>query len=100
MSVNAENITHASETMAKISTQTTISPEVFEEKIVANLEPLNEQISTLTQLPNQLIHDNSAKTTPVASFRTLGPQMGPPLNVKIGASKTSPGTELTRRLKF
>ena len=49
MSVNAENITHASKTMAKISTQTTISPEVFEEKIAANLEPLNEQISTLTQ---------------------------------------------------
>ena len=56
---------------------TRISPEPIKERIRAYLEPLNAQLSRLTQSKNQLIQDNSAKTTPTASPRTHYPQTDP-----------------------
>ena len=47
-----------------------ISPELIEERIKANLGPLNEQISALTQLLNQLIKESSGRNSPTADTRT------------------------------
>ena len=47
-----------------------ISPELIEERIRENLEPLKEQILNLTQLLHQLINDNLAKTGPMVCSRT------------------------------
>ena len=54
-----------------------ISTELVEEKNRANLKPINEQISTLTQLFNQLIQNKLAKSAPTAVSRTHRPQTGP-----------------------
>ena len=70
MSVNAGNLTNASEqstTEENNANNDRVSLELFEETIVATLEALNEQISNFTQLPNQLIHKNLAKVTPTVS---------------------------------
>ena len=51
LSVNAENVTNASEPYNSEETNANedwISPELIEERIRANLEPLNKQILTLT----------------------------------------------------
>ena len=47
-----------------------VSPDRIEERIKANLEPLNEQMSTLTQLLNQLFQGNSARNSPAANTHT------------------------------
>ena len=60
-----------------------ILPQLIEERIKANLEPLNEQISTLTQLLNQLIQNNSAKT-PLSIHR---PQTVPSFNREAEVSR-------------
>ena len=79
LSVNEEKATNASKKYdaeeINIS-KDQISPELIEEKIRANLEPLNEQILTLSQLLNQLIQDNSAKATPMAGSQTHRWQTG------------------------
>ena len=46
-------------------------PSSIGEKIKANLEPLNAQNSTLTQVMNKLIQDNSANLNPTAGPRDL-----------------------------
>ena len=64
MSVYAENNTDASEahdTEGIDGTVNWFSSELIEEKIGANLEPLNAQISTFTLLLNQLIPHTSRK---------------------------------------
>ena len=88
-SVNAENTASTSEaydTEEMNSTNDRILPELIIEMIGANLEPLNEQNSTL----NQLIQDNSAKTTQTPGSHTHRLRMETPLNRKISASRTSP----------
>ena len=73
MSLNPENILDASEGFNREKTSETVTevfPDLIHEKIRANLEPLNAQISTLTQLLDQLIQDNSARTIPTADFCT------------------------------
>ena len=80
--MNTENTIDASEanhTERPSETIPGISYDVIEEWIRANLEPLDVQISTRTHLLNQLIHDNSAKTTPMAGPRTHRPQAQLPL---------------------
>ena len=70
MSVDAENVTNASEQSEAEEINASndqVLPEPFEETIKANLEPLDEQNSTLTQLLNELIQDKWAKTN-----RTVG----------------------------
>ena len=42
----------------------------MKERIKENLEPLNEQISMLTQLLNHLFHEKSLRNPPTASART------------------------------
>ena len=69
MPVNAENTADALEARDWERTGETISgtsADLIEERIKANLEPLNPQISTLTQLLSQLIQDNSARNSPMA----------------------------------
>ena len=39
-------------------------PDLIAERIKANLEPFNAQISTLKQMMNKRIQDNSARTNP------------------------------------
>ena len=45
-----------------------VLPDLIEERIKANLELLNKQVSTLTQLLNQLIQDNSAPNPPNSQY--------------------------------
>ena len=56
---NAASESHKSVGIDKSSTG--FAPNVIEERIKANLEPLHAQVSTLTQMMNQLIQGNSAK---------------------------------------
>ena len=46
------------------------SPDTLEEMIKTNLEPLNEQIFTLTQLLNKLIQESSVRYSPTAGSPT------------------------------
>ena len=56
--------TYRAERIDKASTE--FSSDLIEERVKANLEPLHEQISTLTQLMNKLIQDNSTRTNSTA----------------------------------
>ena len=67
-------------------------PDVIEERIKANLEPLNEQISTLTQLLNQLIQENSACNSPTGGPRTHRTQSEHSPSGEVGTSRTLPGS--------
>ena len=97
MPVNAENATNASQSYdaEEINADNDqISTELIEERIRAHLETLNEQIMTLTQLLNQLIHVNylKEKTTPTASSHTHRPPAALSLDSETGVSRTSPDT--------
>ena len=79
MSVNTKNTfdafeAHNAERTGK--TITGLSSDVIEERIRANLEPRNVHTLTLTQLLNELIYDNSAKTTRMEDSRKLNPHSG------------------------
>ena len=74
MSAQEEQSTAASESNAakRISrTSTEVSPELFKERIKANLEPLHAHITALTQMMNKLIRDNSAKAYSTANTREM-----------------------------
>ena len=67
MSLNVKNLNNASKLFDNEENNINddrISPELIEERLRENLEPFKEQFSYTTQLLNQLIYDNSAKTTP------------------------------------
>ena len=69
MSLSAENLNNASEQSDAEESSTRndrISLEVIEERIRANLKHVNEQMANLSQSLNQLINDNSVKTTSTA----------------------------------
>ena len=73
MSVSAENTADAPATRNLERAEETVngvSPDLIEEKIKANIESLNEQLSTLTQLLNQLIQESSVRNSPTAGPRT------------------------------
>ena len=83
MSVNTQNTAGTSKTRGAEDVDKNINwilPELTEKRIRANLEPLNEQISPLTQLLNQLIQVNSTKTIPTASSCTHRSQTEPSFN--------------------
>ena len=71
-----------------------VSTELMEEGIRANSEYLNVQISTLTQLLNQRIQDNSAKSTPTSGPHTHRPQAEPSFSREFGTGGVLPGTTL------
>ena len=50
-------------------TDTGLSPDMIEEKLKLNLEPLHDQISALTQLLDNLIQGNSAREFMTAGTR-------------------------------
>ena len=73
LSVNAENNADAPTARDLERAEEPIngfSPDLIDEKMKANVKPLNEQISTLSQLLNQLVQENSARNTP-----TVGPRI-------------------------
>ena len=73
MSVKIENTIDESEISEAHRTDKTIagvSSDLIEERIRANLDNLNAQILTLTQVLNQLTKDSSAKTVLTATPRT------------------------------
>ena len=73
MSVNVENTPDAATAPDWDTIEEPIhgvSADLIHEKIKANLEPLIEQISTLTQLLNQLIQEISARDYHMAVPRT------------------------------
>ena len=92
MFVNAEVLANASgqTDSKKISANNDrISIECTEKGTGANLRPLKKQSSSITQLLNQLIADDSAKTKPTTGSRTQRLRTGPALGRKTGAYRTS-----------
>ena len=88
MSGNAKNTINTSElyeTEDINANNDRISSELIKEGFRANLEPLNEQMSNLTQLLYQLIHDSSAGS------RIHVPQTGSSLEGETGTSRTALG---------
>ena len=91
MSANTGNTIDATATrgIEKIDGRTNqISPELNQTRIRTNLEPTNEQYSTLTQLLNQLIQQNLTKTNPTAGPRTHCQQAGHSIIMEAGTSST------------
>ena len=73
MSVNGENISNTSDEShieENDKGNERVTSETVEEKIRANLEALNEQISNNTKFLHQLMNDHSAKSTPMAGSGT------------------------------
>ena len=66
----------------------------IEETIRVNLETVNSQILTLTQLFNEIIQDNSAKNTPTADPCTHHPQGESSFSRETAASRTLLGTAM------
>ena len=64
---NEASETHTAEQSDESSTE--MSPDWMEERIEANLEPVNAHISTLPQMMKTLIQHNSARTNPTAGPR-------------------------------
>ena len=76
-------------------TNTRFSPDMIEERIKANLEPLHAQISALTEMMDRLIQGNSARELTTASTREHRPQSESPFAQPTGASRFPLITPLT-----
>ena len=97
MSVNTENTADTPEVRDAEKADKPItenSPDQIEEGIRANLEPVNAQISTLTQLLTQLIQNKSARNSSTVGPRTHRTQPGHSLDSDMGISRTLPGTTI------
>ena len=68
ISVNVENIADAPESESERTDEPVTGDwtDLIKNRIKANLDLLNAQISTLTQLLKQLVQDNSALNSPTA----------------------------------
>ena len=91
MSAHEEQPNEASKmhTAKRIDVASTyISLDLMEETIKADLEPLQSQISALTQTMNKLIWDNSARTNPTTVPRDRRVQFECPLTDGPGTFKT------------
>ena len=64
---NAASELHTAERIDEASTD--LSPNPIEYRVKAILEPLHAQMSTLTQMMNKLIQDNSVRANPLAGSR-------------------------------
>ena len=73
---------------------TEFSPDMIEEKIKANLEPLQAQVITLTQMINKRIQDSSTSTNPEAGSLDRLLPYGCPITDRPGTSSTLPLTWL------
>ena len=78
---NTANLPAARNPVRAEETVNRVSPDLIEDKIKANLEPENEQLSTLTELVNQLIQESLA-----SNFLTVGP----------GTQQTQPRSSLRK----
>ena len=97
MSARAQNITNvsASSKPEHIGEPTNWIPHhLIEEGTKANLGPLNEQISTLTRLLNQLIQESSARNSPTADTRTMQTRARRSPSTEVGISRALPATEI------
>ena len=95
LSVNAKGTADAPVALASEKADSSVagvSPDLIEEKIKVNLEPLNTQISKLLQLMNQLIRKNSAHISTTADPCTHRTQQGPSPGGGLATSRTSTGT--------
>ena len=70
------------------------SPDLIEERIKFNLEPLDAQISTLTQMMNQPTQDNSGRTNPTGGTRVRRFHSESPLTDGPGTSRTLSSTSI------
>ena len=93
MSNHEEQTTAASEPNAVetfCETGTEFPFDLFEERIKANLEPLNAQISALTLMMGKFIQDNSARAYPTASILDHRFPSESPVTDEPGTSRTLP----------
>ena len=74
-----------------------LPPELLDEKIEASLEPLDAQISALTEMMDRLIQNNLTTESTTASTRGLGLQHESPYNEGPGSSKFPTVAPLTTR---
>ena len=100
MYVNIESTIGASKVRgAKRNTETItgVLTKLIEEKITTNFEPHITQISMLNQILNQVIQNNSAKTTPTVGRRTHRRQAEPLFSRKRRTGRIVPGTAKGKR---
>ena len=93
--MNAENTTGASAGRDPENVDETfngVSPNVIEERIKANLQPLNERISTLIELLNQLVKETLARNSATAGPRAQQTQSRPSFSSELGTSRTPSGS--------
>ena len=94
MSVSAENTTDTSTPRNQEGIKKPnkgISHKLIEERIKANLGPLNEQISTLNQLLNQLTQERSARNSQAADIHTQLAQPRRSSSSETGTSRALSG---------
>ena len=100
MSLKVESLTNAfeeSDAEKRNAIMNQISPEFTEEGVGANLESLNEQTSTLTQLLTELIHDNLKKVVTMANCRADLPPTVTSLSSETIDSKILPKKPFFRK---
>ena len=106
MTLNVKNLNKASKSFDNEENNISddrISPELIEERISENLEAFKEQFSYTTQLLNQLVYDNSAKTTPTEGPRAHRPTMmytGEPVVLLFGVIVTELFNISVRRFRL
>ena len=71
------------------------SPDMIEERIKANLEPLHAQISALTEMMDRLFQGNSAREFTTASTHEPRPRSESPFVEAPGTSRFPPVAPLT-----
>ena len=69
-----------------------VSKDLIEERIKANLDPLNAHLSTSTPLLNQLIQESSARDSPTADTCTQQTQSRHSPSHEAGSSKALPAS--------
>ena len=80
--------TDTTEQGAEASTE--FSPNLIEERMKSDVEPLHAQITTLTQMMSKLIQDNWARVNPLAGSRDHRFKSAYPLTDGPGTSRTLP----------
>ena len=83
------------------------SPELVDESIKANLEPLHAQIAALTEMMDRLIQSKLTKESTTANSRRFGHQYESPYSEQPGSSKfprvaplTTAGYSLDTRIRL
>ena len=98
MSANEEEVTGGVETDVKEGNEENsviFSPDLVDQRIKASLEPLNAQISALTEMMDRFIQSNSARETTTVSTHETRYQYESPFSGAPGISRLEMVAPLT-----